>query len=124
MEVLIYHTDDGIYYSEMVFSDGTNDVRIDSRTSDAIAIALRMDCDIYTYESIMQKCSITLNEDDAVENEEVIFTKDIMADQLEDTAKLHEWLRLLQKVIQEERYELAKIFKEELIRREQEEDNA
>jgi bifunctional DNase/RNase len=132
LEVLIYRFEDGIYYSEMVFSDGVREVRIDSRTSDAVAIALRMQCDIYTYESIIQKCGIVLDENAITELSDALFGKDPNPPEMNDTSKLHEWLRLLQKseieermekVIEEENYELAKMYREELLRREQEEDN-
>ncbi|MDR1408232.1 MAG: bifunctional nuclease family protein [Tannerella sp.] len=131
-EVLICRFEEGIYYSEMVFSDGVNEVRIDSRTSDAVAIALRMKCNIYTYESIMKKCGIVLEEDDITKASDALFSGNQNPDEVDDKAKLHEWLRLLQKseieermekVIAEENYELAKIFKEELLRREKEEDD-
>jgi bifunctional DNase/RNase len=132
LEVLIYRFDDGIFYSEMVFSDGVREVRIDSRTSDAVAVALRMQCDVYTYESIIQKCGIVLDESAITEMGDAFFSKYPNPDAINDTAKLHEWLRLLQKseieermkkVIEEENYELAKMYREELLRREQEENN-
>ena len=40
-EVFVYHYEDGVFSSELLFDDGTRQIRIDSRTSDAIAIALR-----------------------------------------------------------------------------------
>ena len=51
-EVFIYRFEDGVFFSELVFqeSDGT-ETRIDSRTSDAVALALRLRCPIYTFES-------------------------------------------------------------------------
>ena len=48
VEVFIYRFSEGIFYSELLFSDGDRDVRIDSRTSDAIAIAMRTQAPIYT----------------------------------------------------------------------------
>ena len=59
-EVFIYRFEDGVFFSELVFqeSDGT-EARIDSRTSDAVALALRLRCPIYTFESLLQRCAIT-----------------------------------------------------------------
>jgi bifunctional DNase/RNase len=131
-EVLICRFEEGIYYSEMVFSNGLREVRIDSRTSDAVAIALRMKCDIFTYESIMQKCGIVLEEGGITENGDTFLSQTPNVGEMDDMTKLHEWLRLLQKseieermekVIEEENYELAKIFKDELQRREEEEED-
>ncbi|MDR1602153.1 MAG: bifunctional nuclease family protein [Tannerella sp.] len=132
LEVLICRFEDGIYFSEMVFTDGNrHEVRIDSRTSDAVAIALRMKCDIFTYESIMQKCGIVLEEGNITEKGDTLFSQNPDSGEMDDVHKFHEWLRLLQKseieermerVIEEENYELAKIFRDELQRREEEDD--
>lgn len=128
-EVLIYKFEDGIFYSEMVFSDGINEIRIDSRTSDAVAIAIRMKADIYTFESIIQKCGIVLDERNSPEKEGPILSKNLNPDEIEDNSKLQEWLQLLENdeieermedAIREENYEFAKIYKEELLRREKE----
>jgi bifunctional DNase/RNase len=132
LEVMIYKFDDGIFYSEMVFSDGTNEIRIDSRTSDAVAVALRMKADIYTLESIIQKCGIILDERNSPEKEkETLLSKQLNPDEIDDNAKLQEWLQLMESdeieermedAIREENYEFAKIYKEELLRRVEEGD--
>lgn len=134
LEVLIYKFEDGIFYSEMLFSDGMNEIRIDSRTSDAVAIAIRMRSDIYTYESIIQKCGIILDERNSSDDkEELILTESMNPEEINDNTKLQEWLRLLEngeieermeKAIREENYEFAKIYKEELLRREREGDDS
>ena len=61
-EVFIYKFEDGVFYSELLFDDGITQVRLDSRTSDAIAIALRVKCDIYTTEHIVSECGVVLEE--------------------------------------------------------------
>lgn len=133
LEVLIYKFEEGVFYSEMLFTDGTNEIRIDSRTSDAVAIAIRTRSPIYTFESIVQKCGIVLDEQSSSdEKEELILAEELNPEEINDNNKLREWLRLLEKseieermqnAILEENYEFAKIYKEELLRREQEEDN-
>lgn len=45
-EAFIYRLDSGIFYSELLFEKDTQQIKIDSRTSDAIALALRYDCPI------------------------------------------------------------------------------
>ena len=47
-EVFIYKFEDGIFYSEMTFSDSEREVSLDARTSDAIALAMRMGAPIFT----------------------------------------------------------------------------
>lgn len=54
-EVFIYRFEDGIFSSEMTFSDGERTVSIDSRTSDAIAIAMRTGAPVYTTEAILEE---------------------------------------------------------------------
>jgi uncharacterized protein len=59
-EVLIYKLFEGIFYSYLITTDGTVTKEIDSRTSDAIALALRFNCPIYTYEQIIEEAGIRL----------------------------------------------------------------
>jgi len=63
LEVTIYKLEEGIFYSKLTCSNGAETVQIDSRTSDAIALALRFKCDIYTSEDIMKKASIIIDFD-------------------------------------------------------------
>lgn len=53
VEVFIYKFDMGIFYSELLFTDGEREVRIEARASDAIAIAIRTGSPIYTTEEIL-----------------------------------------------------------------------
>lgn len=62
-EVMIYKLEEGIFYSELNCVSGEKHIRIDSRTSDAIALALRFKCPIYTSEDILQKAGIVLEDD-------------------------------------------------------------
>ena len=52
--VLIYKAKDGVFYSYLFFEKEGEEIKIDSRTSDAIALALRFKCPIYTTEDIME----------------------------------------------------------------------
>ena len=63
-EVNIYKYEDGIFHSEMTFNDGMKDFFLDSRTSDAIALALRSKAPIYISNDIMKEVSIELVEED------------------------------------------------------------
>lgn len=59
-EVYIYKFEDGIFSSELVFNDGEREITIDSRTSDAIAIALRTKSPIYTTQDIINETGFTM----------------------------------------------------------------
>ncbi len=59
-EVFIYKFEDGIFFSELTFDDGNRQIVIDSRTSDAIAIAIRTKTPIYTTPEIIDKAGFIL----------------------------------------------------------------
>lgn len=61
-EVYIYRFEDGIFSSELTFSDGERTIRIDARTSDAISIAMRTRAPIYTTEDIVQRTGFIIDE--------------------------------------------------------------
>lgn len=66
-EVIIYKLDEGIFYSKLVLEDYKGDLKeIDSRTSDAISLALRFECPINIYESIMERASIEITENTTI----------------------------------------------------------
>ena len=63
-EVIINNLADGIFYSQIICQSGKETIEIDSRTSDALAIALRFDCPIYTYEFILDSAGIVFDGDE------------------------------------------------------------
>ncbi|MDR1524694.1 MAG: bifunctional nuclease family protein [Tannerella sp.] len=129
-EVFINKFDDGVFYSEIVLADATHEIRLDARPSDAIAIALRCNGNIYTTESIMRKCGIVIDESHfAAEKEMEPLPEELTMEDLQDIAKLKKQLCALKKkdlkeriakAVSEENYEFAKIYKDELLRREEE----
>lgn len=70
-EVFIYKFEDGIYSSEMTFVDGDRTIVLDSRTSDAVAIAMRARVPIYTTPAIVEECGIEVVERPAPEDGEI-----------------------------------------------------
>ncbi|MGB0915890.1 MAG: bifunctional nuclease family protein, partial [Crocinitomicaceae bacterium] len=70
-EVLIYKLTEGIFYSKLVCEQNGNMVEIDARTSDAIAIGVRFNCPVYTYESILSSAGILLDQE-ALEEEDLM----------------------------------------------------
>lgn len=62
-EVIIYNLVEGIFYAKLLCNGGGDkDIEIDTRTSDAIALAVRFQCPIYTYEFILSSAGIILEE--------------------------------------------------------------
>lgn len=130
-EVFIYKFEDGIFYSELLLDNGGQEVRLDSRTSDAIAIALRVKCDIYTTEQIIRECGVVLEETVSAKaaNSEDERLLELEPEDIKDETELRKWLSLLDveelrerldEAILQENYEYAKKYKDELHRRERE----
>lgn len=132
-EVFIYKFEDGVFYSELLFDDGITQVHLDSRTSDAIAIALRVKCDIYTTDQIVAECGVVLEEassmSDKDDDEYSLLDKE--PEDIEDEEELKKWLSLLDEeelterldeAVSDENYEYAKMYKDEIRRREEEDE--
>jgi bifunctional DNase/RNase len=62
-EVIINDLQEGIFYSKLVCSSANDTVEIDSRTSDALALAVRFGCPIYTYDNILDQAGILMEDD-------------------------------------------------------------
>lgn len=65
VEVFIYRFEDGVFYSEMTFTDGERTVSLDSRTSDAVAVAMRTGAPIYTTTEILSETGFELEDLDS-----------------------------------------------------------
>lgn len=125
--VLIYKFEDGIYYAELECMDRDRGVLIDARTSDAIALALRMHSKIYMLSHVLDECGVeTAGENGDSSGDVVDPTKPLDAIQLKDEQTVKRWLshatlkmiqECMQKAVEEENYEYAKLCQEELRRR-------
>ena len=121
-EVLIYNLVEGIFYAKLLCNDGTRDVEIDARTSDAIALAIRFKCPIYTYEFILKSAGIVLDDESSTPPEAE--PKEIASSEAKETesiekgeykSKSTEELKvLLQGALDKEQYELASKIRDEL----------
>lgn len=60
-EVIIYKLEEGIFFAKLVCRSDDSSVEIDSRTSDALALAVRFGCKIYTYENILDAAGLYLD---------------------------------------------------------------
>ena len=63
-EIIINDLQEGIFYSKLVCSSDKDTIEIDSRTSDAVALAVRFGCPIYTYDNILDSAGILMDEDE------------------------------------------------------------
>jgi bifunctional DNase/RNase len=118
-EVVINNLLDGIFYSRLICIKNGEMFEIDSRTSDAIAMAVRFECPIYTYDFILEAAGIILDEQDDENSVQIEKSSQIPmdSDALEafSTDVLSE---RLQEVLDNEDYEMAARIRDELKRRE------
>jgi bifunctional DNase/RNase len=91
-EINICDLQEGICYSKLVCSTENDTVEIDSRTSDAIALAVRFGCPIYTYENILESAGI-LMEDTATTGKKKKSKKEVLVE--DDTRSGHEDLKTM-----------------------------
>jgi len=70
IEVMIYKLEEGVFYSRLLCNNGEKELAIDSRTSDAVALALRFGCPIYISEEILEKAGITITPTEADTSQE------------------------------------------------------
>lgn len=127
-EVVIYKLEEGVFYSQILCDDGVEKVNLDARTSDAIALALRFKCPIYTTEEIISKSGIILDfekdDQEAAESTDTkekekkeVLSKPAANPEEYQAFSLKELEKLMDEAIKNEDYEKASIIKNEIERR-------
>ncbi|MEJ6979302.1 bifunctional nuclease family protein [Pedobacter sp. P351] len=119
-EVIIYNLVDGIFFAKLVCNDGKKNIEIDARTSDAIALAVRFECPINTYEFILSTAGIMIEGNDFVflENIDTPTEEKVATAATNYTSLSDEELKeKLQQALTEEAYEKAAKIRDELSKR-------
>ncbi len=106
--VYIYKFENGIFYSDLTFSDGEREVTIDSRTSDAIAIAIRTKSPIYTTSKILVETGF-INEDTESAHKKINDSEQIIKKPKIENYTIEELERTLHQLVNNEEYEKAAI---------------
>ena len=118
MEVVINRFRDGVFYAMLVCQQGNEMVLIDARPSDAIALAVRLGCEIYAYENVMEEAGIIMddmNEDDTSDQGGTINKVQDEPDM--NLLTVSELEDLLQRAIDEEDYQKAAQIRDEIKKR-------
>lgn len=128
-QVIIHKLVDGVFYSSLICErDGIEEI-IDTRTSDAIALATRFDAPIFTYENILDKAGIYLKMKDEIsveldESEETFTLDDLVEESSTQTSSdtfgkdsLDELHKKMSAAVQNEDYELAAKIRDEINKR-------
>lgn len=126
-EVIIHKLVDGVFFSSLICERDGVEETIDTRTSDAIAIAVRFQAPIYTYENILDKAGVylkieeelglsdTLNtENDAAQTEDIL---DLEVEAPFSKLSIKELNEQLDKAVTDENYELAAKIRDEISKR-------
>lgn len=127
-QVIIHKLVDGVFYSSLICeSDGIEEI-IDARTSDAIALAIRFQSPIFTFENILDKAGIILKIKDQSKLEQAKFKMEDLVSELEEEEKeeesafknesLEELHKQLEQAVINENYELAARLRDEISKRE------
>jgi len=125
LEINIYKLEEGIFYSRLTCYDGKNTINIDSRTSDAIALALRFKCPIFTTDDILERSGIVLDFEkeskssqkvQPVKSTEVAQPRRTEFDELKNLS-LDDLNSGLEDAIRTEDYEKASMIRDEINRR-------
>jgi len=111
-EIIINDLQEGIFYSKLVCSTEHDTVEIDSRTSDAVALAVRFGCPIYTYDNILDSAGILMEEDDK-KKKVVVSHTDSSSDDLKKLS-IAELENLLTEVLEQEDYIKAASIRDEI----------
>lgn len=130
LEVNIHKLEEGVFFANVLFDDGENEITLDARTSDAIALALRFKCPIYTTHEIVEKAGIVLDfeqnmadiegdedaEDDSDDPNEILYPEKSVKSVF-GSYSLQELKELLMKAVADEDYEKASEIRDEIKRR-------
>jgi uncharacterized protein len=123
-EVVINKFIEGVFFAMLICSDGQTTKEIDSRTSDAVALALRFRCPIYCYSSVLDKAGIVMEENDENDNDSVFGNSaQVDEDKGEDDTlmkayTIEELRDMLNDAITAEDYEKASKIRDEIKKRE------
>jgi bifunctional DNase/RNase len=119
-EIIICDLQEGIFYSKLVCSSENDTIEIDSRTSDALALAVRFGCPIYTYENILESAGILMEDTGTGEKkkkkkqEAVVESEGSTGNEDLKTMTLEELNHLLNEVLDSEDYIRAIAIRDEI----------
>ena len=118
MEVFIYKLEEGVFFSKLICNNGDKEISIDSRTSDAVALALRFGCPIFITDEILEKAGITINPSgtDTTEDREVDGILEPESSK-HDSFSDEELYKIIDEAVRTEDYERAAAIRDEIEKR-------
>lgn len=118
-EVIIDKYAEGIFFAKLIFIKDDLGYEVDSRTSDAVALAIRYGCPIYTYEQVLDAAGILLESDEkAIDNDDMPVTKEPAKNENElSQHTIAELKSMLDEAVSNEEYERASAIRDEINKR-------
>ena len=113
-EIVINDLQEGIFYSKLVCSSANDTVEIDSRTSDALALAVRFGCPIYTYDTILDQAGVLMEDDQKKTTPGTAVTSETGGKDNLQSMSLEELNTLLTEVLEHEDYIKAIAIRDEI----------
>jgi uncharacterized protein len=115
-EVIIDQFKQGVFHAKLVCVQNNVENLIDSRTSDAVALAIRFKCPIYTYEKIMAEAGMLMDEN-ATPGDEIVSSAEETSEATFEEHTLSELEEMLEKAVEQEDYEKASLIRDEISKR-------
>lgn len=122
IEIVIHKIKDGVFFANLVCEKEGKIIELDSRPSDAVALAIRFQCPIFTTEEVLESAGLILSDEEAqVDTEEIEENKESIpsdepANPMKD-ASLSDLQNMLEQAVLKEDYELAARIRDEMDRR-------
>jgi hypothetical protein len=113
-EIVIYNLSEGIFYSKIICERDGVVAEIDARTSDAIAIGVRFNCPIYTFESILSSAGSLMDDEDNLVEKELSEENETSSEEELSSSSKEELEAQLNNAIENEDYELASKIRDEI----------
>lgn len=117
-EIIINDLLDGVFYAKLICQQNNKLIEVDSRTSDALALAVRFNCPVFTYEFILESAGVVLEGDD--EGKQTAPQKRESTKKGLESYSIDTLNKMLEEAIQKEDYEKAAKIRDEMSRRSKE----
>jgi hypothetical protein len=117
IEVMIYKLEEGVFFSKLICNNGEKEYSIDSRTSDAVAIALRFGCPIYITEEILEKAQLTNTPSDSGLASPAENVSQAELDSKYESNTDEELYKMIDEAVKKEDYEHAAAIRDEIEKR-------
>lgn len=113
-EIIINDLQDGVFYAKLICQHNNNIIEVDSRTSDALALAVRFNCPVYTYEFILESAGVILEGDEETKQK---VPKTTSPRKGLESYSIDTLNKMLEEAIHKEDYEKAAKIRDEISRR-------